>query len=306
MMLLITTANGCSPKQKETPSISVDKGRLKKDVAWITGIEPSRNYLNVNSLNACADYIEEELRKTGCAISIQPFEVKNRQYKNIICTYGKKETERIIIGAHYDVYDDTSGADDNASGVAGLLEIARLIGEQKPAPKYSIELVAYSLEEPPFFRTRHMGSYFHAQSLSDTRTKVRAMICLESIGYFSDEKDSQHFPAFFLKWFYPDKGNFIVVVGKPGQGALVKKIRHLMSEISQIHVDSFIAPVFVPGIDLSDHSSYWDFGFDAVMVTDSAFYRNPNYHELTDTIDTLDFDRMSEVVKGVYWAAINL
>lgn len=298
-------AVSAATKGTESP-IPVNKERLRADVQALTNIVPPRNYRNLASLNRAADYIQAEFRKLDCAVNVQNFTVEGREYKNIICSFGKRNAERIIVGAHYDVHGNTPGADDNGSGIAGLLELGRLIGEIKPPLRHRIDLVAYSLEEPPFFRTHHMGSYVHARSLSDGKVKVKAMICLESIGYFSDEPGSQSFPAFFLRWFYPDKGNFIVVVGKWGQGGLVRVVKSHMSRSSGIHVDSIVTAPMVPGIDLSDHLNYWKFGFDAVMVTDTAFYRNLHYHEPTDRIETLDFDRMVEVVKGLYRAILGL
>jgi len=247
----------------------------------------------------------DEFKKLSCQITVQPFTINGDEYKNIICSFGTEFTERIVVGAHYDVFGPFPGADDNASGVAGLLELGRLISETKPKLTKRIDLVAYSLEEPPFFRTEYMGSYMHARSLSHERVHVALMVCLESIGYFSHTPNSQKFPLPFLRWFYPDTGNFIVVVGKWGQSQPVKKIRTLMSQASGIHVDSIIAPPFLPGIDFSDHLNYWKCGYHAVMITDSAFYRNPNYHQPGDTMDTLDFHAMAEVIKGVYWAIIN-
>jgi hypothetical protein len=292
--------------KKEGPVIPASLERLYADVKALTGINPPRNYLNIGSLNKAAEYIHTEFQKLGCDLTVQPFTVNGKEYKNIICSFGGRKEERIVVGAHYDVYGPYPGADDNASGVAGLLEIGRLLNELKPPLRKRVDLVAYSLEEPPFFRTRKMGSYVHAKSLSDANATVKVMICLESIGYFSEEPDSQHFPLFAFRWFFPDRGNFIVVVGKWGQGRPVREIRDLMSQASRIHVDSINAPSLLPGIDLSDHKNYWKFGYDAVMVTDSAFYRNPHYHEPTDTIDTLNFDYMTEVVKGVYRAVVNL
>lgn len=292
--------------KNEAPFIPANPKRLYADVKALTGIEPSRNYLNIESLNRAAEYIGAEFQKLGCDLTVQPFTVNNRPYQNVICSFGQREAERIVVGAHYDVYGPYPGADDNASGVAGLLEIGRLLNELKPSLKKRIDLVAYSLEEPPFFRTRKMGSYHHAKSLSDANAAVKIMICLESIGYFSEEPGSQHFPFFAFRWFFPDRGNFIVVVGKWGQAAPVREVRSLMSRASKIHVDSINAPSLLPGIDLSDHKNYWKFGYDAVMVTDSAFYRNPHYHEPTDTINTLSFDYMAEVIKGVYWAVVSL
>jgi hypothetical protein len=304
--LLVVSYGGSGFAQDRNMNTEVQKDRLRADVKTLTDIVPPRNHRNTSSLNRAADYIMGELRKLGCDLTVQPFTVRGADYKNVICSFGNPEAERVVVGAHYDVAGETPGADDNASGVAGLLELARLVSEAKPELPYRLDFVAYSLEEPPFFRSRDMGSYFHAKSLADTNAKVKAMLCLESIGYFSDEPDSQTFPAFFLRWFYPDRGNFIVVVGKWGQGDLVRTVRTLMSEAAGIHVDSITAPVIVPGIDFSDHRSYWKFDYPAVMITDTAFYRNYHYHELSDTIETLDFDRMAEVVKGIYRAITGL
>lgn len=300
------------------PHIPVNKDRLYADVKALASIDPPRNFENIASLNKCADYIFDQFRKISSHVEIQYYtaqsyynlpgysgEDRGGVYKNIICSFGPQDAPRIIIGAHYDVYGDNPGADDNASGVAGLLEAGRMIKELNPQLKYRIDLVAYSLEEPPFFRTKFMGSAIHAASLAKAGIKVKAMISLEMIGFYKDEPGSQHFPLFFLSWFYSDRANFISVVGKIGQGKIVKFIKKNMIEGSNIDVYSINAPTFLPGIDFSDHLNYWDNGFKAVMITNTSFYRNPNYHEITDTIETLNFDKMAEVVKGVYWAIVH-
>ncbi|MEW6087167.1 MAG: M28 family peptidase [bacterium] len=286
--------------------IPVKKERLYSDVKEITSTKPARNYENIESLNKAAGYIYDQFQKLSGNVEIQKYKAGDKEYKNIICSFGPMDSERIIIGAHYDVCGEQPGADDNASGVAGLLEIARLINELKPDMKNRIDLVAYSLEEPPFFRTEFMGSSVHAKSLVDLKVKVKVMISLEMLGYFSEKPKSQQYPVFFLKWFYPDKANFIAVVGKYGQGKIIKKIKKYMIQGSNIDVQSLSAPSSLPGIDFSDHLNYWRYGYKAVMITDTSFYRNPNYHFTTDTIETLDFDKMTEVVRGVYWAVVNI
>ena len=212
----------------------------------------------------------------------------------------------MVVAAHYDVHGNQPGADDNGSGVAGLLELARLIQATKPAVDYTIEFLACPLEERSFlkepFRSRHLGSLMYAKHLSGTGATVKAMISLEMIGYFTDKPKSQRYPLFFFRWFYPDKGNYIAVVGKWGQGSLVNRVRKAMAKGANLPVESVSAPSFVPGIDFSDHQSFWRAGFPALMVTDTAFYRNPNYHKATDRMETLDFEKMAEVVKGVYRA----
>lgn len=286
--------------------IPVNKNRLYADVDFLTRLTPPRNAFNLVSINKSAAYIHQEFRKIGDRVIYQPFKVGPQEYKNIILTLGPENGERIVVGAHYDVCGDQPGADDNASGVAGLLEIARLVSEQKPELKYRLDFVAFALEEPPYFKTDEMGSAVHAKSLADAKVKLRGMVCLEMIGYYSEQQNSQDYPVAALKAIYPDKGNFISVVGNMGQGALVNHLKKYMQAGSQIGVESLTAPASVPGVDFSDHLNYWRYDYPAVMITNTAFFRNPHYHLPSDTIDTLDFDKMAEVVRGVYWAVVHL
>jgi Zn-dependent M28 family amino/carboxypeptidase len=290
-------------------NIPVDKERLRQDVQTLAAVVPPRNANNVASLDKSAEYILAEFRKTGGRTELQEFIQDGKEYKNVICSFGPETGERIIVGAHYDVQGDQPGADDNASGVAGILELSRLVRSQKKELTCRIDFVAYTLEEGQFPRhliARHYGSYIHARSLAQAGISVRAMIGLEMIGYFSDRLHSQKYPLFFMRWFYPDKGNFIAVVGKWGQGSLVQKVKKSLAALSQVPVESLTAMSFVPGVSFSDHQSYWKFNYPAVMITDSAFYRNRNYHKPGDTPDTLDYDRMAEVVKGLYWTIIQI
>lgn len=288
------------------PVIPLQQARLYEDVLTLTSIQPPRHYLNLASLDAIAGYIAHELGKLNGTVEYQKYKAQGREYKNVIATFGDVSKQRVVVGAHYDVCGDQPGADDNASAVAGLLELARLVNELQPSLSYGVEFVAYCLEEPPFFATPFMGSLVHARSLKETDTQVKAMICLEMIGYFSDAPHSQHFPLNALRYVYPTTGNFITVVGKLSQIALVQKVARHMKEASPISVQSFAAPHLIPAISLSDHRSYWQCGYPAVMINNTAFYRNPHYHQTSDTIDTLNFDKMAQVVKGVYWALVNM
>jgi len=211
---------------------------------------------------------------------------------------GPPDAERIIIGAHYDVCGNQPGADDNASGITGLLELSRLL--KNTDLKYRIDIVAYSLEEPPFFKTENMGSYHHAKYLNDNEVPVKGMICLEMIGYFDDMKKSQDYPIGLLKLFYGSKGDYITVIRKFGAGSFARKFKKYMKKQKLIKTKSLKAPASLPGIDFSDHLNYWKFGYSALMITYTAFYRNPNYHQKTDTIDTLDIERLSLVIESVY------
>ncbi|MCU0447018.1 MAG: M28 family peptidase [Microscillaceae bacterium] len=290
----------------QTNHIPVQTDRLYQSVSKLTLVEPARNFQNVQSLNEIAEYIQTEFKKWDCRVHIQKFWAEDQMYQNIIASFGNPEAPRIVLGAHYDVDGDQPGADDNASAVAGLLEVGYLLHELKPDLKYRVDLVAFCLEEAPFFDTEWMGSTVYAQSLLREDARVKAMICLEMIGYYTDEPNSQKFPAPEFAEIYPNQGNFVVVVGKLGQEALVKNVQEAMQTVAQIDVQSICAPQNLQIINLSDHYSFWKAGYEAVMITDTSFLRNPNYHLTSDTIDTLDFNRMAEVVKGVYWAIINL
>ena len=256
------------------------------------------------NLDRVADYIHENFDPFAKTVKEQTYSAGDMTLRNVRALFGPNTDERIVVGAHYDVAGPYPGADDNASGVAGLLELGRLLANEKLPIK--VELVSWPLEEPPYFYTRKMGSFVHAKSLKDQGINVRAMIALEMIGYFTDEPGSQSFPLSLLRPFYPSTGNFIAVVGKLFQRGLVKKIRESMKETSPLPVESINAPKLLPGIALSDHINYWWAGYPAVMITDTAMYRNPNYHGPFDTADTLDYERMAQVVEGIRGAILRL
>jgi hypothetical protein len=169
-----------------------------------------------------------------------------------------------------------------------------------------VELVAYCTEEPPFFGTRWMGSYHHAEERARAGVPVRAMLCLEMVGYFSDRFGSQTYPMPLLHLYYPARGNFIAVVGNTRQRGLLRRVKAVMKGATDLPVWSASAPGKLPGVDFSDHRNYWAFGVPAVMVTDMAFYRNRAYHTERDTWDRLDYQRMAKVVGGVHRAVTDL
>jgi Zn-dependent M28 family amino/carboxypeptidase len=254
------------------------------------------------NLDRVAAYIRQEFEQAQGRVAEQPYEANDRTYRNVIARFGPDTKERIVVGAHYDSAGKQPGADDNASGVAGLIELAYLLGKT-PLP-VCVELVAFTLEEPGYFRTAQMGSAIHARSLKKQGIPVRVMFSLEMIGYFTDAPHSQSFPVSILAAFYPSQGNFIAVVGKLDQISVVRRVKKAMRSASSLPVYSINAPRFVPGIDFSDHLNYWEAGYKAVMITDTAFYRNPNYHTWRDTADTLDYQRMAMVVQGVHTAVL--
>jgi len=283
----------------QTDTISI-KTHLYK---IINTVKP-RNHKNIESLNYVADYIFNDFNKYADSVYYQSYIVDNKEYKNVVCVFGNKNAKTIVIGAHYDVCGNQDGADDNASGVVGLLELAKLFKGKKL--NYRIEIVAYTLEEPPYFRTKNMGSFIHAKSLYENKTNVYGMFCLEMIGYFDDSKKSQDYPIRLLSLIYGNRGNYITLVNKFSKGKFSRKFNKQFKNQKLIKTKKFIAPAKLPGIDFSDHLNYWAFNISALMITDTAFYRNKNYHENTDTIETLDLLRMSKVIKSIYNTLITM
>ncbi len=275
-----------------------DTNRIKAHLTNITKTSTFRTFNNIALLNKTADYIKTEFLLYSDSVTFQEYQVQGKTYKNVICSFGTENEKRIIIGAHYDVCDKQEGADDNASGIVGLLELARLLKGQKL--NYRIDLVAYTLEEPPFFRTESMGSYVHAKSLFDAQKEVFGMISLEMIGFFKDEKHTQDYPLKILSLIYGNRGNYITLVKKFGSGKFVHQFCRKFKHTKSIRTKKFTAPPALEGIDFSDHLNYWKFGFSALMITDTAFFRNKNYHEEGDKMETLDIKRMAKVIDGVY------
>lgn len=281
-----------------------NQGLIKSHLDAITQTKGYRNHSNLEVLNSVASYIKRSFEAHTDSVWFQSYRVNGQEYKNVICSFGTENTERIVIGAHYDVCGNQEGADDNASGVVGLLELARMLKEQNLSKR--IDLVAYTLEEPPYFRTEYMGSYIHAKSLAEQKVKVSGMISLEMIGFFKDQRKTQDYPLGALSLIYGNKGNYITLVKKFGAGRFVRQFSRRFKKAKLIRTKKFTGPPSLPGIDFSDHLNYWQFGFPALMITDTAFYRNKNYHEKTDVVSTLNTLKMGLVIDSVFESLIVL
>jgi Zn-dependent M28 family amino/carboxypeptidase len=305
-VLIFLFVTGCfmvaqpSTRSNVPSSKNANEAKLRQHVDALSKNFHPRNSDNPENLNRCADYISTHLKEAGATVEMQEFIVDKIIYKNVIGRFGVGKPKKIIVGAHYDSCADTPGADDNASGVAGLLELARLIG--KDQPDVEIELVAYTLEEPPFFGGPQMGSAFHARSVAAEKDRIIGVIVLEMIGYFSDEPGSQSYPLPIMKGYYPSRGNYITVVSRWDQSDWIADLKAGMKGTTDLPVYSFRGPASLPGVDFSDHRNYWPHNIPAAMVTNTAFYRNKNYHTPNDTPESLDYPRMGKVVVGVYEA----
>ena len=273
--------------------------RLYQDVLFLTELRPFRNYQNLDSLNRVVNYISNEIEICGLSYSYQSWIADDNEYRNVLCSYQPEKEKRLIMGAHYDVCGDQPGADDNASAVAGLLETIRLVTENKYDMDYGIDFVFYCLEEPPFFNTSSMGSYVHAKSIASNKDNIIGMICYEMIGYFSDEPFSQDYPSPFLSMIYPTTANFIMTVGIEKYKDFNQKVFNCMKRNKNIDVFNIDFPTSDSLAGMSDHLNYWKFDIPALMINDTSFLRNPHYHEITDDIETLNFEKMTEVVNSI-------
>lgn len=285
--------------------MKANRNNLYQHVEFLTQLRPFRNYLNLDSLEKVCDYLKAEFEKYGLVPSEQKFIVRGQEYKNILATYHADQSQsqrRLIVGAHYDVCGDQPGADDNASAVAGLLEIARMVAEAKPDVDYRIDFVAYCLEEPPFFATPEMGSYIHAESVAEFKENIIGLINFEMIGYFHE--GPQDYPIPGMEAVYPSQANFVVVVGLQEYHDFNQRVYDLMKEGAGIDVQLIDDPRIENLAGLSDQRSYWEFGIPALMVNDTSYIRNANYHQMSDDIDTLCFDSMQEVVMATYRAVV--
>ena len=273
---------------------------MVKTLKYLTQIQPPRNYRNIDSLNNVALYLEDRFKDIGLETYFQNYVVDNNEYKNVIATLNPQYEKRLIIGAHYDVCGDFQGADDNASAVAGLIQTAKQLYAIKDILPIRIDFVCFTLEEPPYFGTENMGSYVYAKYLFDNKIDVIGMINYEMIGYFTNENVDLSKLSMFITKKQADisKGNFIAMVCN-------EQSQNFMSEFDFENIDKNIEyveamiPTPINQITASDHLNFWKFGYKAIMVTDTAHFRNPNYHTANDTLETLDVNKMQCVVNLV-------
>jgi Zn-dependent M28 family amino/carboxypeptidase len=252
------------------------------------------------NLEAAASYIEDTLRSFGLTPRAQIFQVAGRDVRNIEVVLEPSETKAgggYVIGAHYDSPDDSPGANDNGTGVAALLELARIFADRRPRIR-PLRLVFFVNEEAPYFRTEAMGSWRYARSQAEAGEKIEGMIALETIGYFSDAPGSQLFPWPF-QHIYADTGNFIAFVGLPGSRLFLGRALGEFRRTTAFPSIGGVAPNFIAGVGLSDHWSFQQFGFPAFMVTDTAPFRNPFYHRVNDLPQNVDYESLARVTTGI-------
>lgn len=298
------TQPGCPPTPAAIKPLDIPRPSMSDAVQKLSVEFYPRDVHHPENLSRTAEWVAAQFRNAGGEVDMQAYDAFGTSFQNVSCFFDGPGEARVVVGAHYDAYQGTPGADDNASGVAGLVEMAYMLGTMQL--KSDVELVAYCTEEPPYFGTQAMGSFAHARSLHEAGIEVLGMISLEMIGFFTDEAESQQYPVPALAYLYPSEGDFIAVVSRLDQRTLTGKVKRSMKQIEELPVYSFVGPVSLNGIDFSDHRNYWKFDMPAVMVTNTAFFRNEHYHESGDTADRLDYDRMQQVVDAVILAVLDL
>jgi len=273
------------------------RDELRADVQKLGGDIGERNIPRYPALLAAAEFIENSFAVAGLQSRRDSYDVEGRSCHNIETEITGRSSEIVLIGAHYDSVYGAPGANDNATGVAGMLALARrFAGCQQ---ERTLRFVAFVNEEPPYFQTSDMGSLVYAGRCKARGDRIVAMISLETIGYFSDAPDSQSYPSPGFGAFYPKTGNFIGFVSDFGSRHLLKRALRSFRETEKIPSEGGAVPGFMPGIGWSDHWAFWQHGYRAIMVTDTALYRYSHYHEATDTPEKLDYDRFALVVSGM-------
>ena len=268
---------------------------LRDDVYALAGTIGERNSFTPEAYAEAARFIEDAFRKAG-------YTPVTDDAKNVAAEI-RGGDEVVVLGAHYDTVPDSPGADDNASGVAALLAIARRFAGTKP--RRTLRFVAFTNEEPPYFMSEQMGSWAYAKRCHDRHERITAMISIEAIGYYSDAPGSQQYPA-MLEAVYPSTANFIAFASNFGSRRLLQRCAEVFRREAALPCESGALPEDVPGIAWSDQWAFWRFGYEAIMVTDTALFRNPHYHTRNDLPDTLDYARLAETTGGLIAVARNL
>ncbi len=283
----------------ESKQIEYLEQRLADHVAFLSQNIGARNLGHYSALVKASEYIFDSITAFKFCVEKQEYSVTGKAVHNLILEKkGTDEPDEIfILGAHYDTVLDSPGADDNATGIAALLEIIRLLEDYQN--QKTIRFVAFTLEEPPFFGTDKMGSMAYAKKCRENQDNIIGMVAFEMLGYFSEEPNSQEYPLAEMKMAYPERGNFIGVVGNKHSEKFTEAFVKKLKDTSLAKVEFLIANSFMPGVDLSDHASFWKYDYPALMLTDTAFFRNPYYHTAEDKIDHLNFKKFARLVLGL-------
>ncbi|MGV7228633.1 MAG: M28 family peptidase [Nitrospirales bacterium] len=286
------------PLPPATDELRALEHELRSHVDMLAGEIGERNVFHYPQLAQAAEYIGKTLSETGYEVARQEYDVSGQICENLEAEVRGTERpdEIVLIGAHYDSVKGSPGANDNATGVAAMLALARAFS-QTPASR-TLRFVAFTNEEPPFFRSRHMGSRVYAKRSRQRTENIILMLSLETIGYYSDEQGSQSY-VFPLHFFYPSTGNFIAFVSNVENGSLVRHLIKSFRQHASFPSEGGALWGWLPGVGWSDHWAFWKEGFPAVMVTDTALFRDSTYHTSSDTPKNIHYEHFARVVSGL-------
>jgi hypothetical protein len=283
------------PLQKEEIIL---QDALRRDIQRISTEIGLRNYSQYENLNTTKSFLEMTLAQLGYNVKQQEYKIEKKSYFNLeVQKLGtEKPNEIILVGGHYDSAFNSPGANDNGTGAAAILELARIFANK--STKRTVRFVEFTNEEPPFFWTENMGSLVYAKQIDPRKEKIIAMLSLETMGYFSDKEGSQKYP-FPIGSFYPSQGNFIGFIGNLNSGDLVRQSISAFRRRTKFPSEGAVLPGWIPGVGWSDQWSFWEKGYKGIMITDTAPYRYPYYHTENDTLDKIDFDKLARVTSGL-------
>ena len=279
------------------------ESNLRLHVDRLAGLIGPRTLVKPKTIAATIGYLRNEWNDMGFDIELERYDALGDEATNLVVhRQGRRKADEIVVlGAHYDTVPSTPGADDNASAIAVLLEVSRLLREH--SAERTARYVAFACEEPPYFNLDSMGSQYHARESRRRNDKIVGMLCLEMVGYYRTEENSQSVPPGIPRWmhgFFPNRGDFLAAVGNLASWQLCWSFRRGFKRgARKMPLFSICLPEKIHEIRLSDNSSFWDQGYPALMLTDTSFLRNPNYHQATDTPDTLNYPMMAQVTLGV-------
>jgi hypothetical protein len=281
------------------------RDNLKAHVEILAGSIGERNMQHYEALNKAADYIRQTLESRDYKVSEDTYEVGGKKVRILYATPegAGHGTEPFVVGAHYDSVTNSPGANDNASGVAAVLELARILKTEVPARP--IVFAFFPNEEPPYFQSKQMGSLVFAKGFHQGVQRFHGMMSIETIGYYSDQPGSQKYPA-FVSSMYPKTGNFIGFVGDTTSREMLKTAIAEFRLKTHFPAEGASLPSSIEGIGWSDHWAFWQVGVPAIMVTDTAPFRYPYYHKPNDSPDKVNYDRMARVVLGLKRVVIKL
>ncbi len=270
---------------------------LKTFVSQIVGpMQYPRHGKHPDELDRSAAWLKEQMRLFSIPCDYQNYIVNQKQYRNVVCRLNVGRTDKVIVGAHYDAKFDQHGINDNASGVAAVLETAYLLSQNPNKLKHNVDFVFYTLSTPPYRKSDNMGSLRHAKSIAQEKETIQGVYIFDEIGFY-DTDAVQEYPQ-GLNWLYPSHANFIAAASDLNSRQLASRYCQSMRDLDELECEQFSLPI-VNIFEYSDHQSYWKYDIPAILITDTGTYRNKNRYRAEVEFKRLNYEKMAAVVNGM-------